>query len=277
MHHAANNLLIQASFGNFVNRALKFVSAQFEGVLPDSGDPEGPYSPNDEEDAEFISDINNLLKEYIAAMDVVKLRLGLQTIMLISARGNTYLQASGLNKALIASNPKRCAQVVSRTVNLIYILSALVYPFMPATSESILAQLNAPARTVPEVLSNDILAGHTIGTPDHLFKKIEEKMADVWRAKFGGNDAQSGAPTPDPLKTDPGAKGKKKKGAAAPVPDGPKTPEALALEEKIDAQGKVVRELKAKAPKTPELEAEIKAAVDELLDLKKQRDAALKA
>ena len=57
-------------------------------------------------------------------MDSVKLRAGLHTVMSISARGNLYLQSSGLNKQLMTENPKRCAQVVSRALNLIYILSA---------------------------------------------------------------------------------------------------------------------------------------------------------
>jgi hypothetical protein len=53
--------------------------------------------------------------------------------------------------------------------------SSLIYPFMPATSDSILTQLNAPARVVPDVLSTDILAGHHIGKPEHLFKKHHER------------------------------------------------------------------------------------------------------
>ena len=206
-----------------------------------------------------------LLKDYINAMEAVKLRLGLQTIMLISNRANSYLHASGFNKALMASDPKRCAQVISRAVNLIYTLSALVYPFMPATSDSILTQLNAPPRTVPDVLSNDILAGHTIGTPEHLFKKIEEKMADIWRAKFGGN-----VPAPErseePLKAAPGSK--KKGTKVVPAEDSPKSPEVEALEAKVAEQGQIVRELKAKTPKTPELEGQIEVAVDALKGLK---------
>ncbi|KAF8149885.1 tRNA synthetases class I (M)-domain-containing protein [Crassisporium funariophilum] len=279
---AANNNVLLNNFGNFVNRTLKFVSSQYDGVIPDGGDVPGPYSPNDNADEEFITNVNSLLKDYIDAMDAVKLRLGLQIVMLISNRGNTYLQASGLNKALIASNPTRCAQVVSRAINLIYVLSSLIYPFMPATSDSITFQLNAPARAVPEVLSNDILAGHTIGTPEHLFKKIEENMAEVWRIKFGGNEnaAESAAATPDPLKAVPGQskkKAAKKSAVAAPlVPDGPKSNEALALEAKIAEQGQAIRELKAKTPKTPELDAEIKAAVDILKGLKLGLENALK-
>ena len=255
------------------------MSSQYDGVIPDGEDAPGPYSPNDADDAEFISDVNTLLKDYTDAMDAVKIRLGLQTVMLISSRGNTYLQSSGLNKALIASNPKRCAQVISRAINLIYVLSTLIYPFMPATSSAILTQLNAPDRAVPEVFSNDILAGHTIGAPGHLFKKIEEKMEEVWRLKFKGIDEKpsgSAVATPDPLiKTAPGqSKRKAAKVAAAAavsstvVTDGPKSAEALALETKITEQGQAIRELKAQTPKTAELVAQIKTAVDILKALK---------
>lgn len=244
-------------------------------MIPDGDDAPGPYSPNDANDAEFISDINTLLKDYADAMDAVKIRLGLQTVMLISSRGNTYLQSSGLNKALIASNPTRCAQVISRAINLIYVLSSLIYPFMPATSSAILTQINAPDRAVPELFSNDILAGHTIGTPEHLFKKIEEKMEEVWRLKFKGNDEKlsgSAVATPDPLtKTAPGQskrKAAKKVAATATVSDGPKSAEVLTLETKIAEQGQAIRELKAHTPKTPELDAQIKAAVDILKALK---------
>ena len=251
------------------------MSSQYNGVIPDGDDAPGPYSPNDVDDAEFISDINALLKDYVDAMDAVKIRLGLHTIMLISSRGNTYLQSSGLNKALIASNPTRCARVISRAINLIYVLSTLIYPFMPATSSAILTQLNAPDRAVPEAFSNDILAGHTIGVPEHLFKKIEEKMEEVWRLKFKGNDEKlsgSAVATPDPLvKTAPSQskrKAAKKAATSTVVSDGPKSAEALALETKIAEQGQAIRGLKAQIPKTAELDAQIKAAVDILKALK---------
>ncbi|KAG5637149.1 hypothetical protein H0H81_005633 [Sphagnurus paluster] len=276
---AANNNVLLNNFGNFVNRALKFVSSQYDGVLPDGGDKPGPLSPNDENDAEFISAVNELLKDYTDAMEAVKLRLGLQTVMLISMRGNNYLQSSGLNKALMTSNPKRCAQVVSRALNLIYVLSALIYPFMPATSDSILNQLNAPARIVPEVLSTDILAGHTIGKPEHLFKKIEDNMIEIWKAKFGGQEEKKDTITD--LKATAGSKRKaaaaKKTAPTAADPNVPKTPEALALEAKIAEQGQLVRGLKGQTPKTTELDAQIKDAVDFLKKLKGELETLSKA
>lgn len=248
-----------------MNRTLKFVAAVYDNTVPDSGDPPGPLSPNDELDADFVSDVNGLLNDYITAMDVVKLRSGLQLVMHISARGNLYLQSSGLNKALHAENPKRCAQVVVRAINLIYLLSALVYPFMPATSESVLTQLNAPARAVPDLLSIDILPGHKIGTPEHLFKKIDEEMIELYKQKFAGIK-----PVSD--ESNPGATSKKRgkgKTTGGPVGDaGPKTAEVLAWEEKVKVQGDLVRELKAKSTKSANDQEEITKAVDVLKRLK---------
>ncbi len=269
------------SFGNFVNRALKFVASQYGSTIPDSGDAPGPYSPNDEHDAEFFTEVNNLVKEYIDNMDAVKLRAGLHTVMAISARGNFYLQSSGLNKQLMIDNPQRCAQVVSRALNLIYLLSALVHPFMPSTEAAILAQLNAPARAVSPILAQDLLAGHVIGTPEHLFKRIDEKMADVWRDKFGGNKPKDATPLSEAADANHVAPGmsKRKAAAAKKAADkaaasaavnanaGPKSAEVLTWEQKVAEQGVVVRELKAK-PKPEEGDKEIANAVEELKRLK---------
>jgi methionyl-tRNA synthetase len=260
---------IFVSFGNFVNRTLKFVSSQYNGVIPESGDIPGPLSPNDAMDGDFISDVNALIKDYTDAMEAVKLRLGVQTVMLISIRGNNYLQSSGLNKALMTENPTRCGQVLSRAVNLIYVLSALVYPFMPAISDSILVQLNAPARAIPEVLSTDILFGHHIGRPEHLFKKIEETMADVWRNKFGGLDNTGDASASDGPALSKRKAAAAKKAKTVVTPDtGIKSPEFVALEAKVTKQGELVRSLKGQAQRTGELKEQVTLAVEELKRLK---------
>jgi methionyl-tRNA synthetase len=198
-------------------------------------------------------------------MDNAKLRQGIHTVMAISGRGNTYLQASGLNKALMTENPKRCAQVLSCALNLIYVLSALVYPYMPQTSASILTQINAPARSIPTVLSIDILGGHVIGKPDHLFQKISDALAETYRVQFGGAKVKDAAAA----NTDSNTKSKKKVAAKqSAARDGPKTREMIALEEKIAEQGNKVRALKSQTLKSPELDAEIEAEVEILKKLK---------
>jgi methionyl-tRNA synthetase len=188
------------SFGNFVNRTLKFTVAKYQSTVLPSGDPPGPLLlPADDTDASFVSDVNKLIQTYNTLMDAVRLREGLAVVMQLSARGNLYLQGAGLNNALLASEPQRCAQVISRAINLIWILSAMVGPFMPATEESILKQLNCPPRSVPDVeegagaFGTDILEGHVLGQPDYLFTRIEESKAELWRGMFG-----SAAAAPNP-------------------------------------------------------------------------------
>ena len=251
------------------------MSSQYGGVIPDGGDEPGPLSLNDALDSEFIADLNRLLKQYVDAMEAVKLRLGLEIVMAISGRTNNYIQSANLTKALLSANPSRCAQVVSRAVNLVYLLSVLIYPYMPATSESILAQLNAPARAVPEVFANDILAGHTIGKPEHLFVKIDEAMAKILSAKFAGDE-----PKPDPTKADPSklapvSSSKRKiaavaKGKVKPNTDVPRTQEMEDLEKVIAEQGVEVRRLKGQQPKD---DGKIKSAVDVLKELKRELEA----
>ena len=267
---------------------LSFVTKNYDGIIPDGGDEGGPLSPNDEHDADFISEVNALLQQYIESLESVKLRQGLHTVMQLSSRGNLYLQAAGLSNALKESDPKRCAQVLSRAVNLIYLLSVLIEPFMPSTAAAILTQLNAPVRTVPELFSADILAGHHIGKVTLLFKPIKEEMAEIWRERFGGNKKTTSAQVGD-LKADSAhvtaPQVSKRKAAAAakaakkehPIYTGLKTPEISALEEKIAAQGDVVRKLKAAAPKTKELDAEIAAAVDVLKGLKAELASVINA
>jgi len=51
---------------------------------------------------------------------------------------------------MVTDELNRAASVVGQGLNLVYLLSALFYPFMPAISADITSQLNAPLRTIPE-------------------------------------------------------------------------------------------------------------------------------
>ncbi|EJU04590.1 methionyl-tRNA synthetase [Dacryopinax primogenitus] len=261
---AANNNTLIKNFGNFINRVLKFVAGKnYGGVLPDSKDQPGPLSVETDVDAAFVKDINALFTVYIETMDSVKLRQGLALAMQISSRGNQYLQDSGLDNTLFNTQPERCAQVILRAVNLIYAISAIIFPFMPAISATILEQMNAPARTVAKQLSIDILPGHQIGKPSPLFKLIDEKKADEWRNMFGGTRTPAHAPPPEPgVSKRKAASGKK---AATVKTDGPKSPELVELEGKRDKQAQLVREIKAgKGPEGVDLQE----ALAQLLRLK---------
>lgn len=235
-------------------------------------------------------------------MEETKIRSGLATAMLISSRGNQYLQEAGLDNSLLANKPERCGQVILNAVNLIYLLSVVLHPFMPATSAAILRQLNAPARSLPEEFSIDILPGHKLGKADHLFKKIDNvngEQEKKWQRQFGGDSVVAEKVTPAgpdghpeggkvPHAKDLPAVDKKaehqariqaaakNKKAAVAAAAASKSPEEVELEERIQSQGKIVAALK-KGTAEGDVEKEMataKSLKTELAELKARLKAA---
>lgn len=179
-----NNSELLSNLGNFVNRVIKFVNAKYGGVVPDYDTSEDVGLVNQ---AGLMADVNALLKQYIEQLESVKERAGLATVMQISSRGNQFLQDNKIDNALFANEPRKCAAVVGLALNLIYLLSAVTWPYMPSTAESIVEQLNAPLRCIPDEWKMDILGGHNIGKAAYLFSRIDEKKADEWRTRYGGS------------------------------------------------------------------------------------------
>lgn len=245
---AKSNTELLNNLGNFVNRMIKFVNVKYDSIIPSSSatsyDTSLPhvFSTTDES---FVKDVDVLVAQYIDQMDNQKIRAALITTMTLSSRGNLFIQENRLDNALLLSDPSRCAEVVLLTLNLIYTLSALVHPFMPSTSDEMLAQLDATPRTIPEKFSIDLLPGHRIGTASHLFARIDPAMVALWKDKYGG-DAPKGVVVEEPLSKKAQMKAKKAQLAAAKALDDatPKSAEQLALGEQIRAQGERVKMIK---------------------------------
>ncbi|KAF3929877.1 hypothetical protein ABW19_dt0210074 [Dactylella cylindrospora] len=177
-----NNSELLARLGNFVNRLIKFTIAKYEGLVPDY--TEGAENPAF---AEFKADIQKDLTEYVTELEAVHIRAGTDILMHVAQRGNQFLQDNKLDNATFAAEPAKTAAVVGLGLNLIYLLSALCYPYMPATAESIARQLNAPLRTIPDTWTFDLKPGHRIGAAEYLFTNIDLKKEEEWRAKYGGD------------------------------------------------------------------------------------------
>ena len=180
---AKNNAELLNNLGNLVNRVTKFITAKYKSVVPD-------YTKDTSDTAgvkKLEADVNQILKSYIEAMDSLKLKQGLHYAMSLSARANLFLQENKLDNTLFSNFPDQCAATLGAAINVIYLLSAMLSPFIPATSDSIDQQINAPRLAVPDSWKvGDILPGHTIGKPQYLFSKIPEEKEEEWKTRFGG-------------------------------------------------------------------------------------------
>ncbi|KAI5797246.1 tRNA synthetases class I (M)-domain-containing protein [Pyronema domesticum] len=217
-----NNSELLANFGNFVNRIIKFVNAKYAGVIPDY-----TKAINDPAFAPYKEQINTLLASYNEEMEAVHIRAALEKVMLISGEGNRFLQDNKLDNNLFNNFPDKAAAVVGYGLNLIYLLSAIAYPFMPATSQAICEQLNTPMRSIPNSwYPDDLLPGHVIGKAAYLFSRIDEKQEEEWKARYGGK--QEAAPVDD-------KKAKKKK--AKKAAEKPKEGEAPKVVKEVEVRG----------------------------------------
>ncbi|RGB23838.1 methionyl-tRNA synthetase [Rhizophagus diaphanus] len=176
---AKNNNELLANLGNLVNRVIKFSASKYNSIVPE-------FSYDRIEEKEFIENVDSLLKNYIETLENVKLRAGLEIAMEISRLGNGYLQESKLDNSLFQNNIEKCSTVIGIAINLIYLLSALFFPYMPSTTESICRQLNAPLRDIPDTWTIDILPGHKLGKAEYLFKKIDDKKEEEYLNRYGG-------------------------------------------------------------------------------------------
>ncbi|BGP49082.1 methionine--tRNA ligase mes1 [Rhodotorula kratochvilovae] len=282
---ALANAELLNNLGNFVNRILKFAIAKFDGVVPDpkngAYDGSQPYEFA-AEDKEFVDDIDKLLATYNDQLSHQKIRGGLQTLLQITGRGNLFIQDNRLDNTLLENNPARCAEVVLLALNLIYVVAALTHPYMPSTSDSILEQLDATPRAIPDTFSIDLLPGHKLGQAKHLFTRIDPKNVAVWRAKYGGDAAKAaagaeGATGDKPLSKKQQEKLKKeaKKAADAAAAARPRSDEERALEEVIKAQGDKIRRIKQ--GKAEEGDRAIEDEVASLKALKEELDALTKS
>ncbi|KAI4162561.1 MAG: hypothetical protein LQ342_003792 [Letrouitia transgressa] len=182
-----NNSELLAKLGNFVNRVIKLVNSKiYNSIIPNYLDRFSDIvfeKPKKE--------INEYLEQYLQEMEAVNLKAGVQTAMQIAQAGNNFLQSNSFDNKLAANEPAKAAAVTGIAINIIYLCASIFEPYLPATSKSILEQLQAPFLLIPDHwTADDIKPGHQIGKAKYLFSQIDPKMEEEWRNLFGGTQAE---------------------------------------------------------------------------------------
>lgn len=181
-----NNNELLNNLGNFINRALSFISNNFGGQIP-------PCELT-EEDRELLALVTRELTGYLDNMEKIRLRDGIRNILSISRLGNQHLQAN-TPWVLVKGEPQeraRAGSVLSLAANIACLLSVMLQPYMPATSQTIQAQLNAPktCNVLTESFVCYLPPGHQIGKPNPLFQKMETSVMLELKSRFSGTQAE---------------------------------------------------------------------------------------
>lgn len=193
----SNNKDLLATIGNFINRVLKFAAAKYDSIVPE-------YSTNSDRELALIASVNTALKQYNENFSAVKIRASVRNALEIASIGNKYVQDSNLSGSLYENDREICSTVVGVSVNLIYLLAAVLYPITPGASMSIYKQLNLPPRGIEDNWTpSDIYPGHVLGEAFHLFKAITPEQLKQLCVKFssGKKNPASGAVQTPPSKT----------------------------------------------------------------------------
>ncbi|PAV60137.1 hypothetical protein WR25_18500 [Diploscapter pachys] len=225
------NSELLANLGNFVNRALTFVTNFFESHIPEM------HLEND--DVQFLKDVHNETVLWDETFDKVKLRDSIKQVLAITRHGNAYLQVHQpwvLVKGDEAQK-KRAGTIIGVVANVSYHVAVLLHPVMPEVSKRIREQCGLPELPLfsPYVI-NYLKPGHKIQKIAPLFKKIEPDQVKAFREKFGGGQEK------EPAK--PGEK-PDKKAQKKEKPQTPQDPSKLAEKEALKEAKKEAKRMEA--------------------------------
>lgn len=248
-----NNSELLNNLGNFINRALSFLSNNFNGIIPEMTVLE--------DEKYLLSQVARELSSYINCMEKTKLRDAIKPMLSISRVGNQYIQSKKPWELIKGTSSERsvAGTILGISANIACLLCTLMEPYMPDTCKMLRLQLNTQPEhhvLIPEFTCL-LPPGHKLGKPLPLFRKIDQDLINQLKNKFCGRQS--------PEKTTAAVKG-----STGPDPrivaNGLDEAEIGRLANLITEQGNIVRQLKSsKAPKS-----DIDQQVAVLLDLKKK-------
>lgn len=172
------------TFGNFVNRCLKFAQSRFDGVVPEGGES-GP------EEQAMTAALDRRIKRYAENLEGMEFRKASGELRAIWGLGNEYLTRAAPWK-VIKEDAGRAAAIVRTGLQLVHLFAVLSSPVIPSTSARVLTALGSdgvlppwPTGTAEEELAR-LPAGRSLGELGILFHKISPEEQQDLEAEFGG-------------------------------------------------------------------------------------------
>ena len=177
--------------GNLVNRTISMTQKYFGGTI-------GNFRETAPVDDELIALALETPKKVEAKMDELKVADAISEIFTLLRRANKYIDETTpwvLGKD--ESQKARLDTVLYNLLETIRIAATLLFPFLPQTAEKIFSQLNLQMGGWESLERFGLIpAGHTVGTPEILFARLDaqKKLAEV-EAFYQAKEAAA-APAP---------------------------------------------------------------------------------
>lgn len=161
-----NNSELVGVFGNFINRVSVLIHKYYNGEVP---------NPKDLSEIPELQELSKTAQNISKYLEKFEFRNGLNSLIALARIGNQYLQEQEPWKT-IKTDPKKTANTLFVSVQIVAYLAQLSEPFMPFTSKRIIEGLNISYYSWNDLENGcEILkAGHKIKNIPLLFDKIED-------------------------------------------------------------------------------------------------------
>lgn len=170
--------------GNFVNRTLTFAHRYFDGEVPAFD----AARPVDEDVLDALEETPQTVGD---AYESYRMREAVFETMALARRGNKYFNDTEPWHTH-ESDPQACANTIHVSLQVCASLAVLIEPVLPAAAERLQDMLRlGPVRSSTpgedpagaigwdDARSPLLEAGHVLGEPEILFKKVEDEVIDA--------------------------------------------------------------------------------------------------
>jgi len=164
------------NLANLVNRTLTFYAKNVGTEVPS-----GPC------DGAFDAQAAEAMKEITGHLERAELRDAFRKIFALSSVGNKAFQEAEPWK-VIKTEPEKVLPLLKSLLYLVRDLAILCEPFIPGTSGRILSFFGKESFSWSDLGSRDNLA--SVGIPEILFKKLEDKEIESFRERFSGSQKE---------------------------------------------------------------------------------------
>jgi methionyl-tRNA synthetase len=178
------------TFGNFVNRSLRFCSARFGDAVPEGA----AYGPME---TELVANLQTVVDRYTASLAAMQLRRAAEALRELWVIGNVYLDRAAPWTA-IKEDRARAAAILRAAINLSRLYAIAGSPIIPDTCARLREALGVTIGDAfwPKDAATELAAlppGHGFTVLPPLFKKITpEEVADLSH-RYGGEEIAEAA------------------------------------------------------------------------------------